>query len=181
MRRRRLIWGLEVSGRRESVESPRRRRVGQAALGAGPPLATGSVREIIVNILARHGFQTNTEKFELGRVADGITITGLRRNQRGNLDVRQEYAIEVEQQLTDVTLLQNGSQWDAHRLYYTSSQIRGRIEFIRWVNLSRGEGLMRQFRKVNWEAVEKAANEQRLVIAKKRLVKKSLEFDSNPA
>jgi len=60
--------------------------------------------------------------------------------------------------------------------YVTKSQLAGRIHFIKWVNPSRGERLLRQARSIDWKLAMENAKSQGLVEAKKRLIPKEKGF-----
>jgi hypothetical protein len=55
-------------------------------------------------------------------------------------------------------------------LYYSEQQVRGKIEFVKWVNPARGSALLQEFYSVPWKIVRQAAWEFGLESAKVRLI-----------
>ncbi len=138
---------------------------------SGPyDLQQSGIPNLIARILEEHGLAVNTQKNQFGRLADGISITGIRLSRRGRPDVKREYADEVEKQLEDARSLERGDAIE--RPYYTKVQIAGRIHFIRWINKQRGEELLRTYRKIRWSAVEQQARAQDLIVSQKQLTKR---------
>ncbi|NQT17454.1 MAG: RNA-directed DNA polymerase [Planctomycetes bacterium] len=125
---------------------------------------------LVQRILNDHGFATNPSKNSFGRLADGVPITKIR-VKRGHLDVRGEYVKELERQLADAASLANGGDFDGP--YYTESQIRGRVQFVCWVNPGRKRELMRHFHVVPWDKVGQEAVRRGLVATKKVLMKRT--------
>jgi len=140
-------------------------------------LERSGIPHVVNEILVESGFTANPEKYEFGRLANGIAITGVRRNRRGHLDVRREYAEEVSRQLDNVDHLARGESFHRQRPYYTKAQIRGRVEFVRWINRGRGEQLFRQFRSIHWQAAEDSALRQGLVVCKKTITKREYALE----
>jgi len=122
---------------------------------------------LVERILQQDGFQANPVKHVFGRLADGTSITNLRRV-RGHLDVRKEYADELERQLDDAASLVRGNEFQGP--YFTPTQILGRVRFVCWVNPGRRPKLMRKYRSIRWELVQARARELGLEAAKKKLV-----------
>jgi len=122
---------------------------------------------LVERILQQDGFEANPAKHVFGRLADGTSITNLRRV-RGHLDVKKEYADELDRQLDDAARLARGEEFQGP--YYTPIQILGRVRFVCWVNPGRRRRLMRKYRSVRWELVQASAWELGLVAAKKELV-----------
>lgn len=56
----------------------------------------------------------------------------------------EEYADELERQLDDAWCLANGEPFDGP--YYTQAQIRGRMQFVCWVNPGRRRHLITKFK-----------------------------------
>ena len=92
------------------------------------------------------------------------------RVKRGHLDVRGGYVKELERQLADAASLANGGDFDGP--YYTEGQIRGRVQFVCWVNPGRKRELMRHFRAIPWGKVGREAARCGLVATKKVLMKR---------
>lgn len=142
------------------------RFVDDITLSADFDLRSSGFANLIPRILAEHGFNTN-EKTEFGRLADGLPITKLR-VKRGKLDVRAQYVEELERQLSDAARLAAGHKLEGP--YYTEGQIRGRIEFVCWINPGRRRQLMARFKKIPWARVRQEAERRGLIVLKKELV-----------
>ena len=137
---------------------------------SGPyDLEASGFADLVQRILEEHGFVVNPDKHRFGRLADGTPITKIRVN-RGHPDVRREYVAELERQLAAAERLAAGDPFDG--LYYTEGQIRGRIQFVGWVNPGRRRALVRRFRAIRWDKVSEEANRRGLVAAKKTLTKR---------
>lgn len=138
---------------------------------SGPfDLKKSGIPKVVREVLVTNGFTINPTKNEFGRQLDGLTITGVRVNRRGNLDVKADYAREVGRQLSDAEFLARGKRFNPNRPYYTRAQIRGRIQFVLWINHGRGTRLLNRYRRIHWSRVEEEAHLQELIIAKKRVV-----------
>lgn len=86
---------------------------------------------------------------------------------RGHIDVRRDYIIELERQISDAVSLAKGGDFDGP--YYTEAQLRGRALFVCWINPGRRRDLMQRFRSVNWESARAEAKIRGLWAEKKRL------------
>jgi len=138
---------------------------------SGPyDLQNSGIPTLISRILEEHGLSVNAQKNEFGRLADGISITGIRLSRGGRPDVNREYADEVKRQLEDSVSLERGDRIE--RPYYTKEQIAGRIYFILWINRQRGRRLLETYRRIRWSAVETQARAQGLVVSRKQLTKR---------
>ena len=126
--------------------------------------------DLVHRILGEHGFSVNSSKNNFGRLADGTAITKIRIN-RGHPDVRREYLSELERQLADAAALARGDEFQGP--YFTELQIRGRVQFVCWVNPGRSRILQRKFRSVPWEKVAEEARKRNLVVTKKSLEKRA--------
>ena len=132
-------------------------------------LESSGFANLIERIMAEHGFLLNPAKHRFGRLAEGVPITKIRVI-RGHPDVRREYLVELERQLLDARRLADGHQFDGP--YYPEGQIRGRVQFVCWVNPGRRRTLLRQFRSICWDRVSKEARRIGLVATKKSLLKR---------
>lgn len=142
------------------------RFVDDVTLSAGFNITSGSFLSLIRRILAAHGFKTN-EKSEDGRLSDDIAVTKLRLRQ-GRVDVRRCYIDELDRQLDDVVNLAAGRDFNGP--YFTEAQIRGRVQFVSWINPGRERGLMARCRAVDWKRVQQEAAKRGLVSERKQLV-----------
>jgi hypothetical protein len=149
------------------------RYVDDLTISSAYPVESGSYPKLISKILCDYGFKTNPTKEDMGRLSEGKRITKLC-VKRGRLDVSPEYLASIRSQLENAAVLARGGDLDEP--YYTPAQIHGRIQFVVWVNLGRRRELMRAYRSVDWEAVEREALARGLVQVRKRLVKK-LHFE----
>ena len=127
------------------------------------------IPDLVQRILEEHGFLVKADKTQFGRLAEGIPITKIRIN-RGHPDVRKDYLNELERQLADAKSLADGGPFDGP--YFTEGQIRGRIEFVCWVNPGRRRMLLRSFRAIAWNKVSDEAKKRRLFITRKSLTKR---------
>jgi hypothetical protein len=135
-------------------------------------LEKSGIPKIVSEIFEQNGLKLNSQKSTFGRLDDGIAITGIRRNQRGNPGVAHEYAEEISRILDDSENLCNGGEHNRHRPYFTRSQIRGRIQFVSWVNRGRGTRFLRRYQRIDWERVANAAHEQKLIICIKQVTRR---------
>lgn len=131
-------------------------------------LERSGFEKVVTEILNEDGFRVNPKKQQFGELNKRTSITNVR-VVRGHLDVRKEYADELERQLDDAWRLANGEQFDGP--YYTPGQIRGRVQFVCWVNPRRRHHLMKKFRSVSWRRATEAARALELVATKKTLHK----------
>lgn len=135
---------------------------------SGPfDLEKSGFKNLVDRIVTDHGFSLNPKKVKSGRVSKRITITGLEIH-NGHPDVRQEFARELERQLTDAASLSVGGPFEGP--YYTSDQIRGRLNFVRWINPVRARQLIKKFQAIDWDNVAKVAQDRGFVVQKKKLI-----------
>jgi RNA-directed DNA polymerase len=140
------------------------------------PIKTGSYPDLIVAVLASHGFTVNPRKHQealegLGRLADGTRITKLEIVRR-RMRVRREFLDEVKNQLSDAARLATGKPPLGH--YYTENQINGRIHFVSWINPGQAVPLRHRFRAVNWPRFKAMASERGYLKTGKILRKKGI-------
>lgn len=129
-------------------------------------LEQSGVPQVLTQILADHGLSLNPSKHLFGRLDEGSPITKLRLR-HGKLDVQRAYIEELERQLDDAAALANGLH--SGRAYFTRGQIRGRVEFVCWVNPGRRGRLMSKYRSIHWPDVDSHAKRLGLSATKKRL------------
>jgi len=138
---------------------------------SGPyDLAKSGIPDLVQRILEEHGYLVKADKTQCGRLADGTPITKIRIN-RGHPDVRKDYLNELERQLGDAKSMASGGPFDGP--YFTEGQIRGRIEFVCWVNPGRRRTLLRSFRAIAWDKVNSEAKNRGLVVTRKCLTRRS--------
>jgi len=138
---------------------------------SGPyDLAKSGIPDLVQRILEEHGYLVKADKTQCGRLADDTPITKIRIN-RGHPDVRKDYLNELERQLADTKSLADDSSFDGP--YFTQGQIRGRIEFVCWVNPGRRRTLLRSFRAIAWDKVSSEAKNRGLVVTRKCLTRRS--------
>ncbi len=125
--------------------------------------------DFVQRILTDHGFAVNRKKNRFGCMNDGVPITKLT-SRNGHPDVRREYITELERQIEDAADLAAGR--DFHGPFFTAEQVRGRVQFVCWVNPRRRASLLARFRAVDWKRAQLEAEKQELCITRKRLVKK---------
>jgi RNA-directed DNA polymerase len=122
---------------------------------------------LVAEILRQSGFRINPDKNHFGRIDDGTPITKIS-IKNGHPDVRREYLVELDRQLDATEQLAKGGPFEG--LYFTREQIRGRINFVKWINPGRERPLARKFNSINWKTVRKEAERRGYVVARKRLV-----------
>jgi len=142
------------------------RFVDDISVSGGFSLDQSGFPQMLTQILADHGLRLNPNKHLFGRLDEGVPITKLRLR-HGKLDVQRAYVEELERQLDDAAALANGSP--SGRAYFTRAQIRGRIEFVCWINPGRRGRLMSKFRAIPWAKVELHATQLGLIAQKKQL------------
>ncbi|MCR9117557.1 MAG: reverse transcriptase family protein [bacterium] len=133
-------------------------------------LSKSGFETIARKVLENDGFRMNEEKTESVAVGKNSSITGIRILNAKRIDVRSEYAAELERQLMDLRNLANDDLFDGP--FFTQQQVWGRIQFVRWVNPKRYPNLAAKFRTISWRNAYKFANQRGLVAAKKRLKQK---------
>jgi len=127
-------------------------------------LEKSGVQGVIERILTDHGFNANPEKHIFGLLAC-IPITGIRlRNSK--MDVSSEYATELERQLDDALSL--ASDGPHAGPYFTENQLRGRVNFVSWINRGRRGHLRRRLGVIDWSRYELEGLKRGLVAEKKR-------------
>ena len=137
---------------------------------SGPfDLQASGVPRLVQRALSEHGFRCNPTKDRFGSVAEGAAVTRLRFGS-GHPDVQRAYIEELERQLADVASLGVGGPFEGP--YFTKSQIRGRVQFVCWVNPGRRRRLQALMAKVAWVQVREEARRRGLVSVSKRLVRR---------
>lgn len=134
-------------------------------------MESSGFEKVVTQILNENGFGVNTKKNEFSPIGKETSITGIRIVKGGRLDVRQEYVSELERKIEDAKRLANKQQLEGS--YYTPEQIRGRVEYVRWINPRRGQHLLKKYNSVSWDKVTETALELELVATKKILHKKN--------
>ena len=129
---------------------------------------TSGIADLVQRILDEHGFNISQSKSKSGRLSDGHLITNIRVN-RGHPDVRRAYLEELERQIADARELAAGREFAGP--YYIEAQIRGRVQFVCWINPGRRRCLMRRFNAVPWKQAAREARKRGLVAARKTLRK----------
>ena len=146
------------------------RYVDDITLSGSYPIVSGSFPKLVREIIGSCGFKLNTSKDDDGRLSDGKCITKLRIN-RGRVDIRPDYLAGIHLQITHAAILAEGGECAGP--YYTPGQIRGRIQFVSWINPNRQRDLMKRYRSVPWKKVEEEALRRGLVAVRKKLIKAS--------
>ena len=143
---------------------------------SGPyDLGKSGFARLVEHILNEHGFVANPEKHEYGNRNDGYCITGIR-IRRGRVDVAKDYAVELERKLDDAASLSRADEFVGP--YLTYNQLRGKTQFVCWVNPARRFRLRRKLSSINWSQHRQEAKRRGLVAAKPKLVKKKLSYYS---
>lgn len=126
------------------------------------------VAGLLERIIRHYGFEMQEAKRRSGMLSHPkMTITNLRvRN--GHVDVSWEYVRELERRLEDAQRLAVDGEFSGP--YFTESQLRGQVEFVRWINPFRRRELMGRFSGIDWNGVRANAAQRRLMVHKKVLV-----------
>jgi hypothetical protein len=120
----------------------------------------------VSKIFEEEGFRENTGKRQVGKLAGNVAITCLRVRRR-KLDVCPSFCERLERDIADAASLAA----DGHFVgpFYLREQLRGRVEFVRWVRPSRAKVLQTQLRQVDWSVHRMNGEKRGLVVAKKQL------------
>jgi hypothetical protein len=140
------------------------RYVDDIAISGSFDFKSSGLPQVVAQILSDYGFRTNPTKKKFGSLSKHFAITSVRLV-RGQLDVRKEYAQELQRQLDDARRLSLGQPFDGP--YYTRTQVRGRVHFVGWVNPRRLPQLLRQYKSISWTNVAARARELGLVELRK--------------
>lgn len=131
---------------------------------------TSGFPDLVGKVLSEHGLELNREKSKFGRLDSNTDITGVRVI-NGKLDVRLEYAEELCRQLSDAKSLASDELFEGP--FYTKNQIRGRVEFVAWINPGRGWHLRKKFHSISWKRHKQTGIQRKLVAAKIRTVRRT--------
>jgi hypothetical protein len=146
------------------------RYVDDITFSAKYDLEKSGLPELLSQLLNEHGFRPNTSKHFFGELSASC-ITGIRvRN--GRLDVNAEYAVALEEQLDEAHSLAQGGAFHGH--FYTLNQLRGKIQFVAWINPGRRARLLRKLFSISPQAHRDEAMKRGLVAQKPRLFPKVL-------
>jgi hypothetical protein len=136
---------------------------------SGPfDLEASGVPALVYRILSEHGFRRNPDKDSFGAVAQGAAVTRLRFSD-GHPDVARAYADELDRQLADAARLAEGDNFDGP--YFTEAQIRGRVQFVGWVNPGRLRRLRSLLSRIDWNRVREEARGRGHEAVVKRVVR----------
>jgi hypothetical protein len=83
--------------------------------------------------------------------------------------VKGDYIAELERQLADVARLRAGGAFDGP--YFTEAQIRGRVQYVCWINPRRRKHLFKELSGIDWQAVRDEARRRGLEARFQRLVR----------
>jgi hypothetical protein len=112
------------------------------------------IARLVGRIVARAGFRLQPTKVRYGRASEGMTITGLRLRD-GRPDVAKAYYRETVRVIDDHATLAAGGPFTGP--YRTECQVRGRVQFICWVNPRRRRLLLPKLAGVDWRRVGEEA------------------------
>lgn len=133
-------------------------------------LDTCGINSILSDILRTEGFVSNAQKSTHADLGAGMVVTGIQ-VKRGTLNPTAEYLDTLKSDLLALRCLGEGGNFD--RLYHTDNQIRGRINFVCWINGGRRTELQRMFNAVNWKRAAVEAENRGLTVHKRKLVRVS--------
>ncbi len=142
------------------------RFVDDLAVSGSFDLEASGVPALVHRILAEHGFRANPDKDPFGAVGKGAAVTRLRFPD-GHPDVARAYADELDRQLADAARLAKGDVFDGP--YFTESQIRGRVQFVGWVNPGRLRRLRSLLSIIDWNRARVEARHRGLEAVVKRV------------
>ena len=122
-------------------------------------------------ILSDHGFKRHPHKNDFGAIDEGAAVTKLRCN-KGRPDVQKSFVEKLERQLVDAERLSRGEAIEGP--YYSEEQIRGRIQYVCWINPGRRKHLRVRLGRIDWSAVRAEAQRRQLVECRKVITFQSL-------
>jgi hypothetical protein len=94
-------------------------------------------------------------------------ITGLRVSRGRQLDVTHEYIQRLEHQLESHRRL--GQNDDFAGPLFTCDQLKGRVEYVCWINRRRSKELRRRFALIDWHGVHTHATQRGILVSRKLL------------
>lgn len=139
--------------------------------------AGSGVQSTISRILKSEGFVVNQKKCVTGPIEE-TPITGIQIHRSGRFDVTREYADALRTLLEEAKKLSLGEDLD-RPLYFTRSQILGRIQFAGWVNSVRKKPLLRAYKRVDWKSYMRHAIQKGYVRRIKILRKADTDGEPN--
>jgi RNA-directed DNA polymerase len=148
------------------------RFVDDIVLSGRYPIKSGSYPNLVADILQSYGFAVNLAKHKeglegAGRFDEGKCVTKPE-IKRGRIRVRKEYIVEVSEQLADGARLAAGHA--VQGIYYMMPvQIRGRIQFMAWINKGQAAPLQNRYRATDWDKAQAEASLRGLVAPTKEL------------
>lgn len=140
------------------------RYVDDITISAKFDLKDSGIPKLICEIFADHGFRLNNQKTEYGRISEDLPITKIRLSSN-QPDATAAYIAEVKRRISDHRSLASGGRFRGP--FQSESQLRGKINFIAWVNPRRREPLLSDFQKIDWDGANREALRRGLVVAKK--------------
>ncbi len=156
---------LRIGQACEKAELVYTRYVDDIAISGNFDFASSGIPGLVHSVLEEHGFYEKDAKRDSGYLKDEKLITKLR-IKRGHPDASRAYIRELERQLEDARKLAKNGEFDGP--YFTKGQIRGRIEFVAWINPGRRRNLMHRFKSISWKNVERNAAERSLIASSKK-------------
>ncbi|MDP1796993.1 MAG: hypothetical protein Q8K78_05910, partial [Planctomycetaceae bacterium] len=136
------------------------------------------IQSTVTQILKTEGFSVNRKKCVVGLIEE-IPVTGVQIHRSGRFDITREYSESLQKLLDEAKKLSLGENLELP-LYYTRSQILGKIQFAGWVNAVRKKPLLRAYKRVDWKSYMRHAIQKGYVQRKKVLRKADPGVESDP-
>lgn len=145
------------------------RYVDDVAVSGKFDLEPSFVPKLVWKIFREHHFRIRRDKTKFGRVADGIGITKISLA-KGRPDVVRSYIQELVRRLDDHASLARGGPFVGP--FQSDDQLRGKVQYVCWVNPGRRLRLFRKFRAVPWYKMWNEAVRRGLVKAEPQMRKR---------
>lgn len=121
---------------------------------------TRGVKEKVDEILRSVGLSSNWKKTKFESLSQGPVVTGIQLT-RGGIDVPTDYLSVLNARIENHRSLGDGGEFVGP--FYSKSQLLGRVYHAGYLNPSRLSGLLRRFRKIDWERVEEVAKGREII------------------
>lgn len=111
-------------------------------------LEKSGVPNLVTRILNENGFDIRPEKTICMSASSDLLVTGVE-IRKGRLRVPPSYIQKLIKDLDAAYSLANDLDYESE-YYYTKDQLKGRIQFVQWVNKGQSNELIKKFRRISW-------------------------------
>jgi len=148
------------------------RYVDDICISAKFDLRKAGIDSSVRKILSQNGFAIQKSKDIFSRIEDSCTVAGvcIRRNR---LMAAPDYVNQLHLDLDHAAELALGGSSPA--FFYTVEQLRGRVQFVRWLNGGQAAGLLKKFRSINWQRHRNESLQRRLVRVKTKFLRRQMD------